>query len=145
WTGVQFFHSQLLKFKNVTDFWYKPWTALKKERSKWNRKLNPFRHFIENPKIEFFRKLWNIFKGIPDKRIAKNNMIFVFGHLHTSEFKEYYVDNEVGNVVSFNTGAWNTWHKKLRPDSCIFTIDDKKSKLWRYQYPKDIINFLAPF
>ncbi|MFX0135146.1 MAG: metallophosphoesterase [Candidatus Hodarchaeota archaeon] len=145
WAGVQFLRAQLLKFKNVTDFWYKPWTLLKKEKSRWNRKFNPFRNFIENPKIEFFRKLWDIFKDITDKNISKNNMIFVYGHLHSSEFTEFYVDNEIGNVVSFNTGAWNTWHKKLRPDSCIFTIDEKESRLWRYQYPKDLVKNLAPF
>ena len=145
WTGVQFFHSQLLKFRNITDLWYKPWTLLKKEKSRWNRKFNPFRNLIDNPKIEFFRKLWSIFKKIPDKNISKNNMVFVYGHLHTSEFKEFYVDNTIGNVVSFNTGAWNTWHKKLRPDSCILTIDNKESKLWRYQYPKDLVKNLAPF
>ncbi|NVM02920.1 MAG: metallophosphoesterase [Candidatus Helarchaeota archaeon] len=145
WAGIQFLRSQLLNFKNVTDFWYKPWTLLKKVKSKWNRKFNPFRNLMVNPKIEFFQKLWAIFKDIPDKNISKNNMIFVFGHTHTSEFKEFYVDYEIGNVVNFNTGAWNTWHKKLKPDSCILTVNENEAKLWRYQYPKDLVKSLAPF
>ncbi|MHA1376822.1 MAG: metallophosphoesterase [Candidatus Helarchaeota archaeon] len=145
WTGVQFLQAQLLRIKNLTVYNSKPWILLKKDQSKWNWKLNIFRNFVKRPKIEFFRKLWGIFKNIPNTEITKNNLIFIWGHIHNAESKTYYVNSKIGNVTSFNTGAWCSWHKAAPPHSCILTLDDNEPRLWKYQYRKKTIETLAPF
>ena len=145
WTGVQFLQAQLLKFRNRSNFKYEPWILLKRKESKRIWIQNLLKKIFGDPKLEFLRILWIILKGAPDKKISKNNMIFVWGHTHTSEFKEYYINTKMGTVLSCNTGSWCSWHKSLKPDSCIFTINNSGPKLWRYQYPKKIVEKLAPF
>ena len=144
WTGIQFLRSQLLNYRNFPITEYKLWKILKVRKPHIFWRLNPF-NFIKNPNIEFFRKIWNIFKEIPNRTLTRSNLIFVFGHTHVSEIKEFYIDREMGKNLCYNTGAWCSWHKKLKPDSCLFTIDKEGPKLWKYSYLKEIVEKLAPF
>ncbi|MHA1301748.1 MAG: metallophosphoesterase [Candidatus Helarchaeota archaeon] len=146
WTGVQFLQSRLLQFRKFPELEYKPWVLLKAKNPKWIWRLNFFRNIIGHPKLEFVRKLWDIFRKIPGKELSKDNILFIYGHIHIAEIKKYYVDREIGTMFSYNTGAWCSWHKKLSPDSCVFTIDENGiPKLWKYNYPKEIVQELALF
>ena len=129
WAGIQFLSAQLLKFRKWPEIKHEPWVLIKIKKIEEIWQQNIFRKIIKDPKLAFFRKLWDIFKKIPGKNILKNNMVFVYGHIHVSEIKEYYVDDEIGTVISFNTGAWSSWRKLVSPDSSILTIDNKEAKL----------------